>query len=40
MWLATGGSVLLTTGILLERHERGPVETGRHLVEVIGHRYH
>jgi hypothetical protein len=38
-WLALGGSVLLASGIAMERHEVGPVETGRRLVDVIHDRY-
>jgi hypothetical protein len=38
-WLAAGGTVLLAAGIAMERHEIGPVETGRRLVDVIHDRY-
>jgi hypothetical protein len=39
VWLATGGTLLLAVGIVLERTETGPLEGGRRLVEVIGHRF-
>ncbi|MEX2659915.1 MAG: hypothetical protein WD232_09465 [Acidimicrobiales bacterium] len=38
-WLALGGSTLLGIGITLERAERGPLETGRRLVDVVQQRY-
>jgi hypothetical protein len=34
-WLAAGGAVLLTAGIAMERHDLGPLETGRRLVDVV-----
>jgi hypothetical protein len=34
-WLAVGGTVLLSAGIAMERHDVGPVETGRRLVDVV-----
>jgi len=39
VWLAAGGVALLTIGVVLERHETGPIEGGRRLVEVIGERF-
>ena len=35
MWLAAGGSTLLLSGIVMERHEVGPVEGGRRLVDIV-----
>jgi hypothetical protein len=34
-WLAVGGTALLAAGIAMERHDLGPVETGRRLVDVV-----
>lgn len=34
-WLALGGTTLLGAGVAMERHELGPVETGRRLVDVV-----
>lgn len=39
LWLAAGGTALLLAGIAMERHQTGPVEGGRRLVEVIGERF-
>jgi hypothetical protein len=39
VWLALGGSVLLGTGIGLERADTGPVEGGRRLVDAISERF-
>jgi hypothetical protein len=38
-WLATGGTALLATGIVLERNETSPVEAGRRLVDVVAERF-
>ncbi|MDQ1503650.1 MAG: hypothetical protein QOD57_1377, partial [Actinomycetota bacterium] len=39
-WLAAGGSVLLATGVALERRGgAGPFEAGRRLVDVVGERF-
>jgi hypothetical protein len=38
-WLALGGTILLGTGIALERAQMGPLETGRRLVDVVQERY-
>jgi hypothetical protein len=38
-WLALGGTILLGTGIALERAQVGPLETGRRLVDVVQERY-
>ena len=38
-WLALGGSVLLATGVALERADASPAEAGRRLVDVIGERF-
>jgi len=38
-WLAAGGSVLLATGVALERLATSPVEAGRRLVDVIEQRF-
>lgn len=38
-WLAAGGAVLVASGLVLERHDTGPVETGRRLVDTIADRY-
>jgi len=34
-WLAVGGSALLAAGIAMERHDLGPLESGRRLVDVV-----
>lgn len=39
VWLAAGGSALLGAGVTMERHEVGPLETGRRLVDVMSDRY-
>lgn len=39
VWLALGGSVLLGAGVAMERHDLGPVETGRRLVDVVSERF-
>jgi hypothetical protein len=39
VWLATGGVVLLTAGMVMERRGVGPVETGRRLVDVVAERF-
>jgi len=38
-WLAVGGSVLLATGVALERSATSPVEAGRRLVDVVEQRF-
>jgi hypothetical protein len=38
-WLATGGSVLLVTGVALERSATSPAEAGRRLVDVVSERF-
>lgn len=38
-WLATGGGVLLATGVGLERTATSPVEAGRRLVDVVEERF-
>lgn len=38
-WLALGGSVLVAAGILMERRDTNPIETGRRLVDVVGSRF-
>lgn len=38
-WLATGGTLLVGAGLAMERHELGPVETGRRLVDVVQERF-
>jgi hypothetical protein len=35
VWLGSGGLVLLITGIVMERRDTGPVETGRRLVDLV-----
>jgi hypothetical protein len=37
--LAAGGTLLVGAGLAMERHELGPVETGRRLVDVVQERY-
>lgn len=37
-WLAAGGTLLVGAGLAMERHELGPVETGRRLVDVVQER--
>jgi hypothetical protein len=39
VWLALGGSVLLGAGVAMERHDLGPVESGRRLVDVVAERF-
>ena len=39
VWLAAGGTLLVGAGIAMERHDTGPVETGRRLVDVIHERF-
>lgn len=39
VWLGAGGSTLLAAGVAMERHEVGPLETGRRLVEVVSDGY-
>ena len=38
-WLALGGTTLLGAGVVMERHDVGPLETGRRLVDVVAERY-
>ena len=38
-WLALGGATLLGAGVAMERHDLGPIETGRRLVDVVTDRY-
>jgi hypothetical protein len=38
-WLAAGGTLLVGAGLTMERHELGPVETGRRLVDVVQDRF-
>jgi hypothetical protein len=38
-WLAAGGAALLGAGVMMERREVGPIETGRRLVDVIHERF-
>ncbi len=38
-WLALGGSALLGAGVLLERAQLGPLESGRRLVDVVQERF-
>jgi hypothetical protein len=38
-WLATGGTLLLTAGVLMERRGLGPYETGRRLVDLVRERF-
>ena len=38
-WLALGGATLLGTGVAMERHDVGPLETGRRLVDVVAERF-
>jgi hypothetical protein len=38
-WLALGGTVLLGAGVAMERHDLGPLETGRRLVDVVDERF-
>jgi hypothetical protein len=39
LWLGLGGASLLAAGVAMERHEVGPLETGRRLVDVVSDRY-
>jgi hypothetical protein len=34
-WLALGGTTLLTGGVVMERHQTGPFEAGRRMVDVL-----
>lgn len=38
-WLALGGSALVAAGIVMERRDTNPIETGRRLVDVVGTRF-
>jgi hypothetical protein len=38
-WLATGGLILLTAGVVMERRGVGPIESGRRLVDVVAERF-
>lgn len=38
-WLALGGVTLLGAGVAMERHDVGPLETGRRLVDVVSDRF-
>jgi hypothetical protein len=38
-WLALGGSVLLLTGIVMERLDTGPIESGKRVVDMVGQRF-
>ncbi|MGI8810082.1 MAG: SCO7613 C-terminal domain-containing membrane protein [Acidimicrobiales bacterium] len=38
-WLTLGGSVLLGTGVALERNDTSPVEAGRRIVDVVAERF-
>ena len=38
-WLALGGTVLLASGIAMERAETSPIETGRRVVDAVGERF-
>jgi hypothetical protein len=38
-WLALGGTVLLSTGVALERSDVSPVTAGRRLVDVIADQF-
>jgi hypothetical protein len=39
LWLALGGTTLLGAGVAMERHDVGPLETGRRLVDVVAERF-
>jgi Tfp pilus assembly protein PilZ len=38
-WLATGGTVLLATGIALERTDTSPIEATRRIVDVLNENF-
>ena len=38
-WLAGAGALLVGAGVLMERHETGPIETGRRVVDTISERF-
>ena len=38
-WLAAGGTVLLATGIALERTDTSPIEAGRRVVDVLAENF-
>ena len=38
-WLALGGSALLGAGVAMERHDLGPLESGKRLVDVVEERF-
>lgn len=38
-WLALGGTVLVASGIAMERAETRPVETGRRVVDAVSERF-
>ena len=38
-WLGLGGTVLVAAGIVMERTDHGPVETGRRVLDVVAERF-
>ena len=38
-WLALGGSALVAAGIIMERRDTNPIETGRRVVDVVSTRF-
>jgi hypothetical protein len=38
-WLTSGGALLLSTGVALERRDTSPVEAGRRIVDVVAERF-
>jgi hypothetical protein len=38
-WLALGGTALVAAGIVMERRDTNPLETGRRIVDVVGTRF-
>jgi hypothetical protein len=38
-WLGLGGTILVTAGIVMERTDHGPIETGRRVVDVVAERF-
>lgn len=39
IWLAIGGALLLALGLVMERRNTGPIETGRRLVDLVSERF-
>jgi hypothetical protein len=38
-WLALGGSILLMSGVAMERLDTGPLESGKRVVDMVNQRF-